>query len=55
MLHNDKDHFLYPHAVVFTSINTVNKLRHKGIGILPLLQEKRTEKDINQYMDTLLP
>ena len=31
---NDKDHFLYPYAIVIV------ELQHKDIGILPSLQEK---------------
>ena len=41
---NDKDHFLYPYAIVIRVTNEENNyenLQHKDIGILPSLQEKR--------------
>lgn len=55
---NDKDHFLYPHAIVITITheeNNYENLQHKDIGILPSLQEKGKEVNNKQCMNTLPP
>ena len=55
---NDKDHFLYPYAIVIRVTNEENNyenLQHKDIGILPSLQEKWKGSKYKQCMNTLLP